>query len=319
MDDRYIGKKGWVYVVDDQDKTVAPENATDAPSSTVAIIMRSKDEQPHADTALAALAEQSYTDYTLYNVDSGSTDGTLEAVKAFNPKPENVVEIAPEDYVPGPVLNMMLERTTEPIVVFLNADAIPQDSMWLEKLLAPVLDASADATVSKQIPRECARFIDKYDFERAYSARTIEKSPEFFSAVACAFRRELWEATHFYEDGYAEDIAWSRTCQEKGARFELVPDSVVEHSHNYTIRGLFKKRYRHGIAYVTIYGKQPDAAREIFQCCKELVRDMLYTLGTFRLDTIPYNVIHRVVIHWAYYLGERDECRRLKEEESSQA
>jgi len=303
-------------VVEQQDESAPADGKS---TSAVAIIMRSKDEQPYADQALAGLATQRYTDYTLYNVDSGSTDGTLEAVKAFNPNPDNVVEIAPEAYVPGPVLNMMLERTVEPIVVFLNADAIPQDDRWLETLLAPILAGTADATVSKQIPRECARFIDKYDFERAYSERTLAKQPEFFSAVSCAFRRAIWEETKFYDDGYAEDIAWSKACQEKGARFKLVSESVVEHSHNYTIRGLFKKRYRHGVAYVTIYGARPNAPRQIFQCCKELVRDMLYTLGKLRPDTIPYNVTHRVVVHLAYYLGERDGRRRRNEQESSNA
>ena len=62
----------------------------------VAVIMRSKNEQPHCDRALAGLKAQTYTNWTLYNVDSGSDDGTLEAVKAFNPAPEKVWEIAPE-------------------------------------------------------------------------------------------------------------------------------------------------------------------------------------------------------------------------------
>jgi len=288
--------------------------------ATVAIIMRSKDEQPYADLALAALATQSYGTFRLYNVDSGSTDGTLEAVKAFNPDSALVFEIKPEEYIPGPVLNMMVAKTTEPIVVFLNADAIPQDDSWLETLLAPIFSGEADATVSKQIPRDCARFIDKYDFERAYySARTVEKSPEFFSAVACAFRRELWEETKFYDQGYAEDIAWSKACQEKGARFQLVLASVVEHSHNYSMKGLYRKRYRHGVAYVTIYNAQPNALRQFFLCCKELVRDMLYTLRKLRLDTIPYNIAHRIIIHVAYYRGERDERRRRNQLKNSSA
>ena len=101
--------------------------------TAVAIIMRSKDEQPYVEPTLAALAKQSYRAYTLYNVDSGSTDGTLGVVKAFNTNPTLVFEIKPEEYVPGPVLNMMVAKTTEPIVVFLNADAIPQDEAWLEE------------------------------------------------------------------------------------------------------------------------------------------------------------------------------------------
>jgi rhamnosyltransferase len=280
--------------------------------------MRSKDEQPYTAPTLAALATQSYGAYTLYNVDSGSTDGTLEAVKTFNPDPARVFEIKPEEYLPGPILNMMVAKTTEPIVVFLNADAIPQNDIWLETLLAPIFSGEADATVSKQLPRDCARFIDKYDFERAYNTtRTVEKSPEFFSAVACAFRRELWEETKFYDQGYAEDIVWSKVCQEKGARFQLVLGSAVEHSHNYTMKGLYRKRYRHGVAYVTIYDAQPSALRQFFLCCNEMVRDLLYTVKKLRLDTIPYNIAHRIIIHVAYYRGERDERRRSQPESSN--
>lgn len=284
----------------------------------VAIIMRSKDEQPHCDPTLEALRDQSYTNFTLYNVDSGSTDGTLEAVKAFNPKPENVFEIAPEEYVPGVVLNDMVARTTEPVVVFLNADAIPQDRYWLERLIEPILSDEADATMSRQIPRDEAYFIDKYDFERGYSPRTTSKTPEFFSAVSCAFKREVWEETKFYTEGYAEDLAWSRACQAKGVRFRLAMASVVEHSHNFTIRGLFKKRYRHGIAFVEIYDAKPRALRQTVQCAREIVRDFLYAARKLRFDTIPYNVAHRVVIHWAYYQGEREGWRRRRATQESE-
>lgn len=281
----------------------------------VAIIMRSKDEQPYADQALAALQKQRFSTYTLYNVDSGSIDGTLEAVKKFNRRQENVIEIAAEDYVPGPVLNMMLERTSEPIVVFLNADAIPLDAYWLENLLAPIMTGEADATMSRQVTRDCARFIDKYDFERAYSPKTLAKTPEFFSAVACAFKRELWEQTKFYTEGYSEDVAWSKACQDKGARFRLVMDSVVEHSHNFTFPGLFRKRYRHGIAFVKIYAIKPNAIRQLFRCSKEIARDLLYALKKLRVDTVPYNITYRIVIHVAYYLGEREGRRRSKREQ----
>ena len=74
----------------------------------VAIIMRSKNEEPYATQTLERLFTQTYLNFTLYNVDSGSTDGTLEAIKKYNPSPENIKEIRPADYVPGPVLNDMI-------------------------------------------------------------------------------------------------------------------------------------------------------------------------------------------------------------------
>jgi rhamnosyltransferase len=277
----------------------------------VAIIMRSKDEKPYVDTVLERLREQTYTNYVLYNIDSGSTDGTLETVKRSNPDPGKVYEIPAESYVPGIVLNDMVARTAEPIVVLLNADAIPQSNDWLEKLLRPILSGEVDATMSRQIARPAARFIDRYDYDRAYEAVAMTKADGFFSAVACAFKRELWEETRFYTEGYAEDLAWSKTCQDKGHRFTLVMDSVVEHSHNFTLKGLYTKRYRHGVAYVYIYDARSHFFRQLYRCVRELARDFLYAVRKGRVDTVPYNIAYRVVIHWAYYRGMCDGLRKF--------
>jgi len=91
----------------------------------IAIIMRSKNEMPYARRALAGLRSQRRKDWKLYAVDSGSTDGTLEEIQAY--PPGQMIQIAPADYEPGPVLNRMVAMTTEPLIVLLNADAIPLD------------------------------------------------------------------------------------------------------------------------------------------------------------------------------------------------
>jgi len=274
----------------------------------IAIIMRAKNEMPHARKALAGLRNQRRTDWKLYAVDSGSTDGTLEEIQAF--PPDQLLQIAPSDYEPGPVLNRMAALTTEPLIVLLNADAIPLDEFWLEKLVAPVETGEAEAGMSVQVPRDDADFVVAYDYARAYDPKNLKaENQDFFSAVACCFRRELWETHPFKEKGYSEDLAWSRECQKDGARFRLVVDSRVEHSHNFTIPGLFKKRYRHGRAYVDIFGSRPTPTRQILQCAKEMIRDLFYAVRKGRIDTIPFNLAHRYTIHRALHLGLRDECR----------
>lgn len=278
------------------------------PEKTLAIIMRAKNEMPHAKRALAALKSQSRRGWKLYAVDSGSTDGTLEEIKSF--PPDVMVEIAPEEYEPGPVLNRMVGMTEERLIVFLNADAVPLDSEWLSKLVAPVEANEVEATMSVQVPREDAHFIVAYDYARAYDPRNIkEENEDFFSAVACCFRRELWEKHPFKDAGYSEDLAWARECRKAGARFRLVTDSRVEHSHNFTIPGLHKKRYRHGRAYVDIFGMRPKLLRQTILCAKEILRDLLYAFRHGRLDTVPFNLRYRFTIHQAIHEGLVDECK----------
>lgn len=272
---------------------------------TVAVIMRSKNEMPYAATALERLFTQTYKKFVLYNVDSGSTDATLPTIRRHNP--ERLTEIPAKAYIPGKVLNEMIVRTSEPIIVFMNADAIPLDNFWLERLLQPILNGAADATMSKQWPRADAKFVVKYDYWRAYDPRNIkEENEDFFSAVACAFRRPLWEQTKFPESGYAEDLAWARECRLQGARFKLVLNSEVEHSHNYTLAELHRKKFRHGQTYHRIYGQQANLPRQVLACTRELVRDFGYALLRGRLDTIPYNIAYRFTIHQALHQGLKD-------------
>lgn len=274
--------------------------------AAIAIIMRAKNEMPYAGKALAMLPRQTRQDWQLYAIDSGSTDGTLEELQKFGP--HELVQIAPEDYEPGPVLNRMVGLTTEPIIVFLNADAIPLDENWLADLVAPVEKNEAEASMSVQVARDYADFIVAYDYARAYDPRNIkEENEDFFSAVACCFRRGLWEKHPFKPQGYSEDLAWARECRKAGARFRLVTTSRVEHSHNFTIPGLHKKRYRHGRAYVDIFGSRPEPVRQSLLCAKEMVRDFLYAMRRGAWGTIPFNLRYRWTIHRALYLGMRDE------------
>ena len=283
--------------------------STDAPQ--VAVIMRSKNEQPFVEQALAGLRQQTYRNYILYNVDSGSDDGTFEVVQRFNPVADRVWRIPPEAYIPAKVLNWMIGNTRESIIVLQNADAIPANEHWLENLLRPILNGQADATMSRQLGRATAPFIVRDDMLRGYDPERFQREPtDFFSAVACAFRRSLWEETKFRTDGYCEDLAWSKECREKGGRFQLPPDAIVEHSHHFPIKELFRKRYRDGIAFVEIYGSGPSFAGQFAECAKEMVRDLLRALGRCRPHTIPYNIVYRATIHWAYYRGKCEGQRR---------
>ncbi|MDF7808872.1 glycosyltransferase family 2 protein [Pontiellaceae bacterium B12219] len=265
---------------------------------SVAIIIRAKDEMPYVQQALAHLQSQTFSPFDLFFVDSGSADGTLQTLEKAG---GNLVQIPPEAYVPGKVLNEAISRTRHEIIVLLNADAIPQSNDWLEQLLLPILGNSAEATFSKQIPRPDAKFIVKYDYERAYNPEKIE--PGFFSAVACAFKRSLWEKQHFPNEGYAEDVAWARQCVANGARFQLLEKSVVEHSHNYSLKGLFRKRYRQALTFSDV----PASGKLVAKCMREIIRDVLYACSRLQLQTIPYNIIYRITIYRGMQRGFKDQ------------
>lgn len=271
--------------------------------SRVAVIMRSKNEMPYLSKALESLRRQTFQDFELWAVDSGSTDGSV-AVLREQIDSEHLIQIPPEAYIPGKVLNEMIARTTQEFIVLQNADAVLRSDDALEKLLHPLLEDEADVSMCKQVPRPDALFIVTYDYLRAYNPKNIKGgNADFFSAVTCAFRRNLWEKIRFPENGYAEDVAWAKACRNRRARFTLVAESGVEHSHNYTLRSLYHKKFRHGVTFAKIYGRRANLFFQMLELGKECTRDFLYAVRKGRFDTIPYNLAYRAVIHTALYRG----------------
>jgi rhamnosyltransferase len=271
-------------------------------ASEVAIIMRSKNEMPYIISVLYMLRRQTVQDFQLYLIDSGSIDGSLEeALKHCDPK--QIHHIAPAEYIPGKVLNEAIARTPHDIIVLLNGDAIPRSEDWLEKLIRPIVQKDADASYSRQVARPDARFIVGYDYQRAYASD--KRDAPFFSAAACAFRRDLWARHQFQNVGYAEDSVWAATCRRFSARFQLVPESEVEHSHNYTLRELFRKRYRHGISFGMVLGETSPIGRRSYLCAREITRDLIHACRKGEFRTIPYNIAYRVAIHAGLYRGIR--------------
>jgi len=268
-----------------------------------AIIMRSKNEMPHVHAAVDMLNRQTFQDYELFAIDSGSTDGTLEELRRYCDA-EHLSEIPPEDYVPGQVLNEAIDRTDHQIILLLNADAVPLSEDWLGKLIQPILDDTADATFSRQIARPDARFIVAYDYQRAYAPG--KPDDHFFSAAACAFKRELWERHKFHKDGYAEDAIWATACRMFNARFQLVPESEVEHSHNYSMEELFHKKLRHGSNFAKVHGETSSLGHRLYLCVRELVRDLFFACCQRQFRTISYNIAYRVTIHAGLHKGLRD-------------
>lgn len=165
----------------------------------------------------------------------------------------------------------------------------------------------ADATFSRQVARPGARFIVAYDYERAYNPANIQ--PGFFSAVACAFKRELWEKHPFRSHGYAEDAIWAMDCATFGATFQLAPKSNVEHSHNYTFRDLFDKKYRQGQSFANNQGRVSPLRNRLYLCGRELVRDLLFACRQKQFHTIPYNIAYRVTIHAGLHQGIQAGCK----------
>ncbi|MDX1932665.1 MAG: glycosyltransferase family A protein, partial [Capsulimonadales bacterium] len=223
---------------------------TTTPRATV--LMRSKNSDWVIGQALAGLFAQNYTDFELLVVDSGSTDRTLEYVAAY---PCRLERIKPENYYPGAVLNQAIEGTNTELIVFLNSDCVPLCAETLGRLVAAFDDPSVMAAFGRQVPRPEADGWVRRDYAQAFP-ETGDAPPWItFSLPIAAIRRSAWEKRKFYTDAWgSEDTEWGNWArQQPGWKVAYVPEAITMHSHNYTLRQLYGRRFIEGEADAFIY------------------------------------------------------------------
>ena len=149
----------------------------------ISVIMRSYNDARVIGETLEALFAQRLRDFELINVDSGSTDGTVEIIKKFNPNP---IQIPASAYKPGWVLNMAIEASRGEVLVFLNSDATPVGPHWIEALVAPLAEPKGAATFGRQVAREDARPAVHRDYERAFGNGSISRRWSHFRSPVTA-------------------------------------------------------------------------------------------------------------------------------------
>jgi rhamnosyltransferase len=268
---------------------------------SVAVIMRSKNAGHTIGQALAGLMAQVGVDYELLVVDSGSTDDTLDIVRRF---PCRVIEIPASAYVPGPVLNMAIGATQAPIVVFQNSDVLPTSQHALARLVAAFDDPQVQATFGRQEVRPEAHGWVRRDYAAAFP--TAGAAPDWlpYSLPFAAMRRTAWEEQPFYDAAWgSEDTEWGTRARARGWTVRYVPGATVMHSHNYTLRQLYGRRFIEGEADAFIYGRPLGLVASAGRWVKALARDLWWHLREgprHEALTVP---ARRFVYHWSYWRG----------------
>jgi rhamnosyltransferase len=264
----------------------------------ITIVLRSFNEAWALRTTLPALRAQDYTNWELIVFDSGSSDGSVDLIRAVEPR--HFIQLLPHDYNPSRVMNQGMELARSEIVVFLNADATPQGADWLRPLVAALQNPQTAAAFSRQIPRPDCAAVFAHDYERCFGAtRESARWEHFFSMVSSGLRKDVWARRGFLESmQYSEDDEYTRWCRAEGYGIAYVPDSVVMHSHNYSPAQAYKRSFGEAWALAAVWNRSPGemtlAPRVMLGWLKDAQRDFTYCRRTHRLREWP----HATRIRW---------------------
>lgn len=191
----------------------------------ISVVIRAKDEAASIGRTLELLERQTVRPEVVV-VDSGSTDGSTDIVRAHDAK---LVQIPATSFTFGGALNTGAEHATAEVVVALSAHAFPKDDGWLQRML----DAMADPDVACASGQSAAPDGAPLDHDVVQDLALARAYPLWgYSSHAGAFRRSLWTQRGFRTDMTAsEDKEWAWHWLERGHKVVLGPGLTVEHSH----------------------------------------------------------------------------------------
>jgi len=220
------------------------------------IIIRARNEERWIGEALKRLSNQTYSDFEVVVVDSGSTDRTRDIAKAHEAK---VVEISAKEFSFPYAANIGIQNSIcTKYIVMLSAHSLPIGSGWLESGIEKFsLQENIMGVYGPPLPLPNASLWDYLFYGLGYIKHTIRTFPRSYKVVkksgmgALGFtnailRKDLWDKHHMDEDyaGGGDDQEWSSYWFKQGyvAIFDM--HFAVRHSHSLNLRQ-WKKQLEH--------------------------------------------------------------------------
>lgn len=275
----------------------------------VSIILRSFNEGWALRETLGALKLQDYKPWELIVIDSGSTDGSQELIRAA--APAHFVQIQPHEYNPSRVMNQGMTLARSEYGIFLNADATPQGVRWLGPLVRALQDPQSAAVFGRQVPRPDCQAVYACDYDRCFGPdRESARWDHFFSMVSSGIRKDIWTRRRFLETlQYAEDDEYTRWARAQGYSVVYCPESVVMHSHNYSPAQAYTRSFGDARALAASWNADPREFNfirtQLFGWASDFRHDLIFCAREGRLAELP----QAARIRWRQRRGKLDGFR----------
>ena len=197
---------------------------------------------------LDALRRQTYRDFSVYLIDNGSGDGSVEFVR--EQYPEVNLTCLKENTGFCHAVNEGIRKSSEPFVILLNNDTVPGSGFTGELVRAIKARPDAFACQAKMLQMdEPGKIDDAGDFYcalgwafargRGRDRTACVKSDRIFSACggACILRREMLEQTGLLDEAhfaYLEDVDLCWRAALMGWHCYFAPRAQVLHAGSAT-------------------------------------------------------------------------------------
>lgn len=186
-----------------------------------------------------------------------SNDNTKQILNEIGAK---YCEIKPEEFSHSLSREKIAMQSDADILVFITQDVEIRNDDWLENLVKPIINNEVDASFSRQLTK--FDNIEKYTREKNYpnesyivSKNDIERlglRTFFFSDASSAIKTNVFKELNGYDNKDLptnEDMYIAYKLIMNDLKIKYCSDSVVYHSHQFTLKQLYKRYYDTGLFF----------------------------------------------------------------------
>lgn len=245
-------------------------------------------------------------------VNSSSNDGTVELAKEMGAETLIIDRLK---FNHGTTRELARHQLNTDIVVMITPDAYFISNDEMGKLIDPIVNKKASCAYARQIPHDGASFFESFPRRFNYPEKSHIRSfgdmdkygaYTFFCSNSCAayLNEALSSIGGFEWTLMGEDTVAVAKLLSRGHSIAYVAESIVKHSHRYTLKQEFQRHFDIGLARSqydpSVFGAISDTRRGY-----EYLMQMFKTLFITKPYLIPYGLLQTSIKYFAYLLGKK--------------
>lgn len=247
---------------------------------TVSLVIPVRNAAQTLDACLTSLAQLEPRPIEIVLVDNGSTDESLQRLRAFARETTSPPVTVVTETRPGAAAarNAGIRASHGDVIAFTDSDCAV-DRAWLSYLVKPFADDRVGAVAGRIVaapPRNtCGLFCGLYTLQSPPAGRIHDRwtpTEGGFPTANLAVRRTILEQVGGFDEGiriYGEDYDLCARIYRRGRAIAYTPEAIVRHHHRTTLRALTRQSFgfgrgqayllrRHGprALWITVPGRQ---------------------------------------------------------------
>ena len=198
-------------------------------SKKVSIIIRGKNEEDWLGLCLKSIHEQTFKDFEIIYVDSGSNDASVKIAQEYNV--DKIKKI--KKFLPGNAINIGIKESSGKYIVILSAHCIPSNKFWLSRMVKSIKPKKIAGVYGRQLPLPSTSSDDARDLLVTFgSENKIQRKDPFFHNANSIIKRAIWKKVNF-DDAISniEDRDWAKKIIKLGFQIKYDSKASVFHFH----------------------------------------------------------------------------------------